>query len=196
MFTLTRLLCCLVLLLSTLLGGCVNHLALKAVQRSAQYDAPFVLNGRVSIKRGMDNSSAGLRWVHNPEEDEDEVLILEPMGQTIARIHRDAQGATLEAQGRFYVAQDVESLTQQVLEWSLPLSWLSHWIVGVPAQGAAADIQRDAKKQITLLRQAGWEVRYLRYSGIAADSLPARIVMRKEQLEITVLIDEWEKQLP
>jgi outer membrane lipoprotein LolB len=180
--------------MSTLLSGCVNHLALKAVQRTAQYDAPFVLNGRVAIKRGMDNSSAGLRWVHNPEEDEDEVLILEPMGQTMARIHLDAQGATLESQGRFYVDKDVESVTQQALEWSLPLTWLSHWIVGVPAQGAAADIQRDSRKQITMLRQDGWEIRYLRYTGVAADSLPARIVMRKDQLEITILIDEWEKQ--
>ena len=196
MFTLTRLLCCSLLLISALLSGCVNHLALKTVQRSAQYDAPFSFNGRVAIKRGPDNSSAGLRWVHNPEEDEDEILILEPLGRIIARIHRDEQGATLEAQGRFYVSQDVESLTQQVLGWTLPLPGLTHWIVGVPAKGSSADVQRDAKKQITLLRQDGWDIRYVRYTGVAADSLPARILMRKDQLEITLLIDEWEKQHP
>jgi outer membrane lipoprotein LolB len=158
----------------------------------------------VSIKRGLETSSANLRWVHNPEEDEDEILIFEPLGQTIARIHRDVQGATLEAQGRFYVSQDVESLTQQVLGWTLPLSWLTHWVVGVPANEQptianvpnenVAEVQRDAKKQITLMRQAGWEVRYTRYAGLAANSLPIRFVMKKDKLEITVLIDEWEKQ--
>jgi outer membrane lipoprotein LolB len=196
MFTLTRLLCCLLLLVSALLSGCVNHLSMKTVQRSSQYDAPFSFNGRVAIKRGLENSSAGLRWVHNPEEDEDEVLILESLGRTVARIHRDVQGATLEAQGRFYVSQDVESLTQQVLGWTLPISWMTHWVVGLPAKGTPAEIQRDAKKQVTLLRQAGWEVRYVRYAGLAADSLPARIVMKKDNFEITVLIDEWEKQQP
>jgi outer membrane lipoprotein LolB len=186
------------------MSGCANRAALRTVLRPAPYDAPFAFNGRVSIKRGLETSSANLRWVHNPEEDEDEILIFEPLGQTIARIHRDVQGATLEAQGRFYVSQDVESLTQQVLGWTLPLSWLTHWVVGVPANEQptianvpnenVAEVQRDAKKQITLMRQAGWEVRYTRYAGLAANSLPIRFVMKKDKLEITVLIDEWEKQ--
>lgn len=204
MLTLTRVLCVVMLLLSVMLSGCANRLALKTVLRPAQYDAPFAFNGRVSIKRGLDNSSASLRWVHNPEEEEDEILILEPLGQTIARIHRDVQGATLEAQGRFYVSQDVESLTQQVLGWTFPLSWLTHWVVGVPANVQptianvpnenTADVQRDAKRQITLLKQAGWEIRYQRYAGLAANSLPTRFVMKKDKLEMTVIIDEWEKQ--
>jgi outer membrane lipoprotein LolB len=148
----------------------------------------------VAIKRGSDTSSASLRWVHNPDEDEDEVLILEPMGQTIARIHRDVQGATLEAQGRFYVAQEVESLTQQVLGWTLPLSLLTHWVVGVPSTESEADVQRDSKKQITLLRQSGWEIRYTRYANATENALPMKFVMKNEKLEMTVLIDEWEKQ--
>jgi outer membrane lipoprotein LolB len=174
------------------------------VIRPNQYDAPFAFNGRVAIKRGLENSNAKLRWVHNPEEDEDEVLILSPIGETIARIHRDVQGATLESQGRFYVSKDVESLTQQVLGWTLPLSWLTHWVVGVPVNEKptianvpnenVAEVQRDAKKQITLMRQAGWEIRYLRYAGAAANSLPTRFVLKNDKLELTVIIDEWEKQ--
>ncbi len=194
MFTLTRLLCCLLLLVSALLSGCVNHLVIKTAVRSPQYEAPFAFSGRIMMKRGLETSSAGLRWVHSPEEDEDEVLILEPLGATIARIHRDVQGATLEAQGRYYVSQDVESLTQQVLGWTLPLSMLTHWIVGVPTNGTEADIQRDAKKQITLMRQGGWEIRYLKYANPSADGLPTRFVMKNDNLEVTVLIDEWEKQ--
>jgi len=194
MLTLTRLMCCLLLLVSVLLSGCVNHLSMKTIQRSAQYEASFSFNGRVSIKRGLEFSNAGLRWVHSPDEDEDEVLILESLGRTIARIHRDVQGATLESQGRFYVSQDVESLTQQALGWTLPLTLLTHWVVGVPAKGSPAEVQRDSRNQVILMRQAGWEIRYLRYAGVAADSLPARFTMKKDNLELTVLIDEWEKQ--
>ncbi len=196
MFTLNRMLCCILLLATAMLFGCANRLIVKTAVRSQQYDASFSFNGRVSVKRGVDFSSAGLRWVHNPEEDEDEILILEPMGQTIARIHREAQGSMLEADGRFYVSQDVESLTKQVLGWTLPLSLLSHWVVGVPSKGSEADIQRDAKKQITLLRQAGWEIRYQRYANTSAEALPTRFVMKNEKLEMTVIIDEWEKQQP
>ena len=192
------------LLMTSLLSGCANRAALKTYIRPAQYDAPFSFNGRVSIKRGLDISNASLRWVHNPEEEEDEILILEPLGQTIARIHRDVQGATLEAQGRFYVSQDVESLTQQVLGWTLPLSWLTHWIVGLPAEVKpvvlnevnenVAEVQRDARKQVTMLKQAGWEIHYTRYASATANSLPTRLLMKKDKLEMTILIDEWEKQ--
>ena len=196
MFTLTRLSCCVLLIITTLMSGCVNRQLIKTAVRSPQYDAPFSFNGRVTVKRGMENSSANLRWVHNPEEDEDEVLIFEPMGQTIARIHRESQGSTLEADGRFYVSQDVESLTKQVLGWTLPLSLLSHWVVAVPSKGSEADVQRDAKKQITLMHQAGWEIRYTRYANNFPESLPTRFTMKNEKLEMTVLIDEWEKQQP
>lgn len=196
MRNLTRLLCCLVLLVSALLSGCVNRQIIKSAIRSPQYEAPFSFNGRVTVRRGLENSSASLRWVHNPEEDEDEVLILEPLGQTIARIHRESQGSTLEADGRFYVAQDVESLTKQVLGWTMPLSLMSHWVVGLPSRGSEADVQRDAKKQITLMHQAGWEIRYTRYANNSADALPTRFVMKNDKLEMTVVIDEWEKQQP
>lgn len=196
MFNLTRLSCGILLIVMALLSGCVNRQIVKTAIRSPQYDAPFSFNGRVTVKRGLENSSANLRWVHNPEEDEDEVLILEPMGQTIARIHREAQGSTLEAEGRFYVSQDVESLTKQVLGWTMPLTLMSHWVVGVPSRGGEAEVQRDAKKQITMLHQAGWEIKYTRYANNSPESLPTRFVMKSDKLEMTVVIDEWEKQQP
>jgi outer membrane lipoprotein LolB len=196
MFTLNRILCFVLLLTTVMLSACANRLMVKTAVRSDQYDAPFSFNGRVSVKRGVDFSSASLRWVHNPEADEDEILILEPLGQTIARIHREAQGSMLEADGRFYVSQDVESLTKQVLGWTFPLSLLSHWIVGVPSKGSEADIRRDAKKQITVLKQAGWEIRYQRYANVTPEALPTRFVMKNDKLEMTIIIDEWEKQQP
>jgi len=67
------------------------------------------------------------------------------------------QGATLEAQGRFYVSQDVESLTQQVLAGHC-IVLLTHWVVGVPANEQptianvpnenVAEVQRDAKSKL------------------------------------------------
>lgn len=174
-----------------LLNGCANA-PLKTVQRPAQADAPFAFNGRVAIRHDGERSSAGLRWVHGAEEDE--ILLLAPLGQTAARIHRDAQGVTLDEAGKHYVAQDVEMLTHQVLGWELPLSGLRYWVMAVPANASAADIQRDAQGRITVLRQDGWEIHYSRYAGGAEDSLPLRFMLRREQLEIMVLIDEWEKQ--
>lgn len=180
------------LLLLVLLSGCASHTALMTVQRPAQADAPFAFNGRVAIKHDGERSSAGVRWMHSP--DDDEILLLAPLGQTAARIHRDAQGVTLDESGRHHAAQDVETLTRQVLGWELPLSGLRYWATATPNTASAADIERDANGQISVLRQDGWVIHYSRYAATDADSLPLRFALKRAQLEIMVLIDEWEKQ--
>ena len=154
-------------------------------------DVLYVFNPG-AIKHDGERSSAGLRWVHSLGEDE--ILLLAPLGQTVARIHRDAQGVTLDEAGKHHVAQDAEALTHEVLGWELPLSGLRYWVMALPANGSAADIRRDANGQVSLLRQDGWEISYSRYAAEMADSLPLRFILRREQLEIMVLIDEWEKQ--
>lgn len=180
------------LLFVALLAGCASHKALTTVQRPAQADAPFAFNGRVAVKHDGVRSSAGLRWVHGL--DEDEILLLTPLGSTVARIHRDAQGVMLDEGSKHYEAQDVEELTHRVLGWELPLEGLRYWVVALPADGSEADIQREANGQVAVLRQDGWDIHYSRYASDEADSLPLRFKLQREQLEIMVLIDEWEKQ--
>ncbi len=180
----------LVFLCLMLLAGCAS--APVAVQRTPQLDAPFAFNGRVSVKQGDRRDSAGLRWMHSAPEDE--ILLLAPLGQTMARIHRDAQEVTLEAHGKRYAAQDMESLMQQTLGWQLPLSGLRYWVTGLPAPEGASDVERDANGQVSTLRQQGWEIRYTRYAASAPDALPLRLSLRRDDLEVLLLIDEWEVQ--
>lgn len=150
----------------------------------------FTLNGRVSIKYNGSRHSAGLRWVHRLQSDE--VLLLAPLGQTVARVYRDAQSATLEDGDKRYQASDVESLMQQVLGWHLPLSGLHYWVLALPIAESEAQIERDAVGRVAVLRQNGWAVRYLRYAGGEANSLPMRLELERDGLHMQLLIDEWE----
>lgn len=184
--------CALPLLVVALLSGCAGQPVLTAVQRPAQPDAPFAFNGRVAVKHDGARSSAGLRWAHSLADDE--ILLLSPLGSTVARIHRDERGVTLDEAGKHYVAQDVEELTHRVLGWELPLEGLRYWVTALPADGSEALVERAANGQIAVLRQDGWDIHYSRYAGDEADSLPLRFKLQREQLEIMVLIDEWEKQ--
>jgi len=176
--------------LMLLLAGCAS--APVALQRPVQADAPFTFNGRVAVKQGEQRNTAGLRWVHSTPEDE--ILLLAPLGQTVARIHRDAHEVTLEASGKHYSAQDMETLMRQVLGWQLPLSGLRYWVTALPAPEGASDIERDASGQVSMLRQQGWEIRYTRYAAATSDALPLRMSLRRDDLEVLLLIDEWEAQ--
>lgn len=152
--------------------------------------APFNLNGRLAVHHLDQRYAGGLRWQHQMQRDE--LLLQGPLGITAARIVSDAQSAILEQNGQRYQADDVESLMQQVLGWGLPLPVLHHWLLGEADAANPADIERDALGRIAVLHQSGWEVRYLRYAGDHADSLPARITLSHEDLQVQLLIDEWE----
>jgi outer membrane lipoprotein LolB len=182
---------CFFLLLVLLLAGCATAPPV-AVQRPPQLDAPFAFNGRVAVKQGDLHDSAGMRWVHRAADDE--ILLLAPLGQTVARIHRDANEVTLDASGKHYSAQDMETLMQQVLGWQLPLSGLRYWVTALPAPNGEASIERDANGQVYLLRQQGWEISYSRYAALASDALPLRLKLKRDGAEVLLLIDEWEAQ--
>lgn len=182
----------LIIFSAILLGGCaLLQPAPQPVARPAQSElAPFAMNGRIAVKYNGSRDSAGLRWIHT--EQSDEILLLAPLGQTAARIYSDARHTTLDDGDKHYENENAESLMHQVLGWYLPLSRLHHWLLGLAETGSAAQIERNDNGQIAALRQDGWEVRYLGYSGTKPDSLPKRMQLRHEDLQVQLLIDEWE----
>ncbi|MFA6202279.1 MAG: lipoprotein insertase outer membrane protein LolB [Gallionella sp.] len=174
-------------LMALLLTGCAT---MPPLSRPVQPEAvPFAMNGRISVKHNGARDSAGLRWTH--QDTSDEILLLTPLGQTAARIYRDDAHATLDNGDKHYSDTDVESLMQQVLGWRLQLDHLHHWVLGLTVPGDAM-LERDTLGRLTVLRQDGWEVRYMAYSGDKADSLPVRMKLSRANLEILLLIDECE----
>ncbi|OFZ67019.1 MAG: outer membrane lipoprotein LolB [Betaproteobacteria bacterium RBG_16_56_24] len=179
-----------------LLSGCALLPSAPApVARPAQSESmSFALNGRISVKHQEKHDSAGLRWTHQAQTDE--VLLLAPLGQTVARVYsdtrRDAQQATLDDGDHHYQADDAESLMEQVLGWHLPLNGLHHWVLGMADPGSPAQIERAGDGQIKALYQDGWQVRYLKYADASPDSLPARMQLNRDGLQVILLIDEWE----
>jgi outer membrane lipoprotein LolB len=171
-----------------MLGGCASVSPPPAtVARPAQFEsAPFALNGRISVKHLETRQSAGLHWTHRAQSDE--VLLLTPLGQTAARVYRDDSNATLDNGDKHYQDVDAESLMEQVLGWHLPLNGLHHWVLGMADPESPAQIERADNGQISVLHQDGWEVHFLRY----ADSLPARLQLSREDLQVQLLIDEWD----
>ncbi|MDH4235570.1 MAG: lipoprotein insertase outer membrane protein LolB [Gallionella sp.] len=183
-----------VLLASALSGCALLPPAPAPVSRPAQPElAPFALNGRISVKYNGSRDSAGLRWTHTVQSDE--ILLLTPLGQTAARVYSDARHTTLDEGDKHYENESAESLMHQVLGWYLPLSQLHHWLLGMTEAGSPAQIERDANGQITVLHQDGWEVRYLSYADTKPDSLPKRMQLIHEGLQVQLLIDEWEWNL-
>lgn len=179
--------------LALLLSGCASAplKPITSVSAMTQRETlPFNLNARIAVRHVEQRHSGGLRWQH--EAQRDELLLQGPLGITVARIVSDAHSASLEQGGKIYQAQDVEALMQSVLGWGMPLPMLHHWLLAEADDSLPAEVERDELGRITVLRQAGWEARYLRYADGQPDSLPTRISLSREDLQVQLLIDEWE----
>lgn len=167
-----------------LLAACATPIVTKNPSQPA-----FGFNGRVAIKHQSQRSNIGVNWLHGAEKDD--ILLLAPLGQTIGQIHLDEQGVMLNYGGKQYQAKDAESLTERVLGWNLPVAGLRYWVQAESAVGRAAQIERNAAGQVILLRQDGWEIHYVKYASDNHDALPQRVELRRDDIELTVLIDEW-----
>lgn len=162
----------------------------KQVLRAFQGDQnTFVLNGRVAVKQDEKRFSGGVRWTH--EQANDEILFITPLGQTTGRIQSSPADVSLTTSETQYHARDIESLTQQALGWSLPLSGLQSWVLGQPSSHALFSAQRDELGRLSVLKQDGWQIHYTRYASDATNSLPSRLLLQRNDLEIQLLIDEW-----
>lgn len=184
----------LLLLLPWVLVGCASAPpASQPVARPAQAEkAVFALTGRLAIRHDGKRSSAGVRWSHRSGGDE--ILLFTPLGQTMARIDRNTQGVVLDTPDKHYAAQDTGELTQRVLGWRLPLDGLRYWVLALPAPESDAGAEHDANGQVSMMRQDGWTIHYTRYAAQMPDSLPLRMSLQREEVEIQLLIDEWEIQ--
>ncbi len=154
-------------------------------------DGSFRLAGRIGVSHNGKNFSGSLRWRHGAGEDE--IFILSPLGQGVARIQSNSAGASLEtADGRSYRAADVESLTEEVLGWRLPARGLQYWVMGRSAPDGAAESEMGDDHQLRTLRQDGWRVDYLGYRMVQGALLPAKLeVTLDDRLRVRLVIDDW-----
>jgi outer membrane lipoprotein LolB len=146
----------------------------------------FELSGRIAARYGNEAFTGNLLWRH--ASGGDEMMINTPMGQGVARIVRDGEAVVLTtAEPRQYRAVDVESLTERVLGFRLPLLGLADWVRGRPMPGKPARTEHAAEGRLRALEQDGWSVEYLEYAG----GRPSRLKLNYQGIELRLAVSQW-----
>jgi len=184
----TRLKSCAALAAATLVAACA---VLAPTGERPGGPGPFDLIGRVAVSYDGRAFSSSVRWQHSQERDE--IWLLTPVGQTLAHIVGDAEGATLTgADQKQYRAASVESLTRHALGWELPLTRLTWWVRGEIAPGVTPQgVERDERARLTALNQDGWRIAFVYYPPQEHGGLPRRLELASGASEIRLLIDGW-----
>ena len=154
--------------------------------------ADFNLLGRIAIQDQDQRFSGSFRWQHLAISDE--ILLFTPLGQAVAEITKDHDGVRLiTSKLEAFYANDVESLTEEVLGWRLPLDGLQYWIQGTHSPATAAEKDLDNKDQVVAIRQDGWKIHYSSYTPAQLNQIPLPRVLDLiyTNLRIRLVVDDW-----
>jgi outer membrane lipoprotein LolB len=154
-------------------------------------EVSFDTSGRMSARHGNDAIAVHFTWRHR--EDADDFDVATPLGQTVARMRRDARGVRVERPNEAPVDYgDWSALTTAVLGVPLPVNGLAAWFQASP-DSASASVERDSAGRPLVLREKGWEIVYA-YTGEDASARPSRLIMRypgSEPIEVRLVVDRF-----
>ncbi|MFN3543536.1 MAG: lipoprotein insertase outer membrane protein LolB [Thiobacillus sp.] len=171
------------------LAGCASLPPSPPVAAPTTGEA-WTLQGRLGVQSGEESLSGQLHWQHRA--DRDELLMVSPLGQGVARIVRDADGVVLEVPNQApRRAPDAETLTRDVLGYTLPVAGLAWWVQARPDPAWPFEARYDAAGRLSQLRQSGWVIDYLQYTD---DARPRRLTVAREGLQIRLVADRWQAE--
>lgn len=188
------------LLISTLAACATMPASQKAYNQKMPWKArsnqltkikKWTVKGAVAIKLPNQAESAYLNWQqHNKNYT---LHLFGPLGMGAVNITGKPGNFILKnAEGQTFKAKSPESLIQQEMGWTLPVSNLYYWVRGLPAPGVKANKQFDTYNHLIKLNQAGWQINYLQYTGINGVDLPSKLTLKNPTLLLKIVINRWQ----
>lgn len=148
------------------------------------------LIGKVGLRTPQDSTSANLDWRQTPWQYR--LLVTGPIGAGRSTLEgREGRVSLTNSEGRFE-ADSPEELMEQQLGWSLPVSNLTDWVRGLPAEGQPHESTEDSLGFPDTLSQDGWEIDYRSWHNVDGVWLPNRLVMTYDDLRATLVVNQWE----
>lgn len=177
------------------LGGIQRRAQLQQIQR-------YTLQAKLAVQHAGKGYTGRLHWQH--ETDSDILDIYSPLGQKIVHITRALQQVTLtDQQGNIHTARDMDSLTEQLLGWRLPLSGLSLWILGLPASHSPYQAVFLPGGEPAQLKQDGWQIDYDAYQPATMPamlgqtvSLPGNLRLQQGDVRLKLIVVDWQASAP
>ncbi len=154
------------------------------------------LRGRLNIRNNNGSETININW-QQTQTDYD-INLSGTLGLGAVHIIGGADGIIIEKAGEAPLrAQDLESITTDMLGYAFPASELLYWIRGVPVPDREVVTKRNTYGLIATLSQQDangqyWELQYDRFRENESIFLPGRIRLEQTQYRLTFIISRWD----
>ncbi|GGJ92991.1 lipoprotein insertase outer membrane protein LolB [Pseudomonas matsuisoli] len=151
------------------------------------------ISGKVGIRAPRDSGSGSLFWLQR--QDYYDIRLSGPLGRGAARLTGRPGAVQLESSEGRYAAESPEALLTRQVGWQLPVSNLLWWIRGLPAPDSKSRVSLDAGSHLARLEQDGWSIEYTRYADFDGYTLPERLKLTGQDVEVILVVKEWQPRV-
>ena len=147
-------------------------------------------SGRIAVRASDDGFNGKLRWA----QDADVFLatVSGPLGIGTVRIEGTGDAVVLtDKEGVQTVLSDVENDLRHRYGWTIPVTSLRYWALGIPDPAAESVTEFNAEGQLAALSQRDWSVLITRYREGGGQLMPNRLTASNADTRVRIVIDRW-----
>lgn len=186
------------LFLTVLISACVTRKSLELPELHDWESRQDILAGvdewefagRIGVSAGDEGFTGQLQWR------QDGVVfrarINGPLGVGTVFINGNRrQISVTDPDGAVTELEDAEVELRQMYGWTIPVTSLRFWALGIPDPASPAETEFGADGQLSKLRQRNWVVDITEYRKGGGQLMPRRLTAVNEDVKVRLVIDHW-----
>jgi outer membrane lipoprotein LolB len=150
------------------------------------------IKGRIAVKNEKESGTVTLFW--NQFLSNFELRFIAPLGQGTYILSGTPDGVVMKApKDKTFMADNAEQLLREGLGWDVHLNGLKYWIRGLPEPDIKySALSLDESGRLINMEQSGFNVSIARYTDHEGISLPEKLTIKSDNIQLKVIIQSWE----
>ena len=188
----------LLLLPVLLLAGCAGRSGITLPEMAGWESRKAVLErtdewefaGRIGLSAGDEGFNGKLWWRQDGLVFR--ARVSGPLG--VGTIFINGNGGELTLTDRDGVVTelvDAETELRQRYGWTIPVTSLRYWALGIPDPGPVSQLEFGADGLMNTLGQRNWNVTIGQYAEAAGQMMPRRLTALHDDIRLRLVIDTW-----
>lgn len=146
--------------------------------------------GRIGVSAGSEGFNGKLWW--RQDGGVFRARISGPIGIGTIFINGDGPEVTLtERDGTVTELVDAETELRYRYGWTIPVTSLRFWTLGIPDPSSPADVEFNEEGQMSELSQREWQVTISQYVDGGGEAMPRRLTAVSDDIRVRLVIDGW-----
>lgn len=147
-------------------------------------------SGRIGVSAGKEGFNGKLWWWQR--DDIFRATVSGPLGVGTVRIDGEGHHITVtDKDGELTEMQDAEIELRAKYGWTIPVSSLRFWALGIPDPAHPAETEFASDGQLSRLRQGSWTVDIPEYREGGGQQMPRRVSAVNDDARVRLVIDNW-----